>query len=100
MPCGGTAIDTTAVSCKGLGRCSEFSRVVSAIYSQEKPRVDVRKFVRIGRPGYKGGSQLLPPEVQSTQSYHVPPPMEGPMGSHFPSLSVSPLSLSHTFCSQ
>ncbi len=27
-------------------------------YSQEKPRVDVRKFVKIGRPGYKGSFLL------------------------------------------
>ena len=26
---------------------------------QEKPRVDVRKFVKIGRPGYKGMTVIL-----------------------------------------
>ena len=35
-----------------------FCFTISSLVVQEKPRVDVHKFVKIGRPGYKGGDHL------------------------------------------
>lgn len=34
--------------------CLKFVNYLFIIFLQEKPRVSVKKFVKIGRPGYKG----------------------------------------------